>query len=64
MAKKDESMEKLANAMEKLADTLEKFQDPVLWQKVLTDAAQAVPALTTPLQIAGPVSPSTHLFLP
>lgn len=38
MAKND-SMEKLASAMEKLADKLEKFQDPIVWQKIFTDAS-------------------------
>ncbi|MBA7550110.1 hypothetical protein ES705_42616 [subsurface metagenome] len=42
---KDKSMEKLAAAMSKLADSLEKFQDPILWQKVINDAIQAVPQL-------------------
>ena len=34
---------KLAIAMNKLADRIEKFQDPVLWQKVLSDAVRVMP---------------------
>jgi len=45
---------KLAEAMTKLADRLEKFQDPVVWQKVLTSAVEAMPSLRgtipTPIQ--------------
>lgn len=33
--------EKLAKAMNNLADTLQRFQDPVLWQRTLTDAFQS-----------------------
>lgn len=43
---KDKSMEKLADAMSKLATSLEKFQDPILWQKVMSDAVQTMPAFT------------------
>ena len=44
--KKDKSMEQLAEAMSKLADHLEKSQDPVIWQKVMSDAMQTVPELS------------------
>ena len=43
---KDKSMEKLAEAMNRLADNLEKFQDPILWQKTISDAARTIPELT------------------
>ncbi len=43
---KDKSMEKLADAMSKLATSLEKFQDPILWQKAISDAIQTIPQLT------------------
>lgn len=43
---KNKSMEKLADAMSKLAGSLEKFQDPILWQKVISDAIQTLPQLT------------------
>lgn len=47
MSKKEvEAQLKLAEAMAKLADRLEKFQDPVFWQKTLSDAAQMLPGAT------------------
>jgi len=46
-----EATTKLAEAMTKLADRLEKFQDPVFWQKMLSDAVRQIPALGPP----GPV---------
>jgi len=55
--KDKETIEKLATAMEKLADNLEKFQDPVVWQKVLNDAVEVMPALrgAIPIPIPGVV---------
>lgn len=41
-----EAQLKLAEAMAKLADHLEKWQDPVLWQKVISDAARTLPQFT------------------
>lgn len=43
--KMTQSMVELASAMSKLAENLEKFQDPVLWQKRISDAIQAIPSL-------------------
>ena len=34
----EEATQKLAEAMSKLATALEKFQDPMLWQRVISDA--------------------------
>jgi len=54
------AMEKLAEAMSKLADRLEGFQDPLVWQKILSDAVQAMPSLAAtipPLQQAEQVPP-------
>lgn len=61
MAKKTPE-EKLADAMNNLADRLEKFQDPLLWQKVISDAVQTMPTLApyiAPLQLPTPVEPPT-----
>jgi len=44
-------MEKLADAMNHLADRLEKFQDPVYWQKLLSDAAQQIPSIAPQVAI-------------
>lgn len=54
--KESEAMAKLAEAMSKLADNLERFQDPVIWQKVLSDTIHAVPGLATtisPMPVPG-----------
>ena len=52
-----EAMEKLAVAMNKLADKLERFQDPVIWQKVLTDAIHTMPGLGAAIS-ASPALPA------
>ena len=41
--KDKEAMLQLAKAMSKLADSLDKFQDPVIWQKIISDAARTLP---------------------
>jgi hypothetical protein len=46
--------EKLASALDKLADHMERFVDPVVWQKVLSDAMGLIPSLA---QIGQPVRP-------
>ena len=52
--KESEAMAKLAEAMSKLADRLERFQDPVMWQKVLTDAIHTLPGLGTAISASPP----------
>lgn len=69
-----EATEKLAAAMDKLADRLMKFQDPVLWQKVLSDAVRTAPGLLpglSPSPLPGgvvgsssPYQPTSTLLLP
>lgn len=54
--KGNKAAEKLAEAMSKLAQALEKFQDPVLWQKVISDAMRIgflPPGVPAPPQIPG-----------
>jgi len=52
-----EATTKLAEAMSKLGDKLDKFQDPVWWQKILSDAVRQIPALAPPgpMMMARPV---------
>lgn len=53
---KEEAEEKLAEAMNNLADKLARFQDPVLWQKIMSDAARTLPGfpgLPGPVQLQG-----------
>jgi len=55
MKKEVEAQLKLAEAMARLADRLEKFQDPVLWQKTISDATRTMPGFERLLQPAQPV---------
>ena len=43
--KEAEAQLKLASAMERLADKIEKFQDPIVWQKLFSEAARTLPGL-------------------
>ncbi len=48
MAKKEKQPKpeaQLAGAMNRLADAIEKFQDPIRWQKIMSDAVSMVPAM-------------------
>ena len=57
MSKETKAMEKLAEAMTNLADRLERFQDPVMWQKIFSDA-MSLGALPRPSAVAiGPSVP-------
>lgn len=57
MNKKEiEATEKLAKALDKLADHMERFVDPVVWQKILSDAMGMIPSLGQAFPIVQPVA--------